>query len=302
MYDYAWFPAMDSDLPETCAFASVCKHHPIHLWDAYESQRLRATYDVADERTMEPTWAISCVLTAAGRVYAGAKDVVRMWELERPGKQLKSWKMPKLGIAACFVVQEEVVVVGFYSGKVVGMQENGKPTFTVNAHKRGVTRVKFSPCGQYLFAGGRMGDDVLAWDIRRLTEEPLWRVPRHARTNQRIDFDVVMSDVFGIVMGTGHSDRDVASFWSVRGSSPSLLGELCPHEATGGPVVNGVSFFRQSEKPKSLFVALATGQRAKHTIASDSSCDEDNCQIKSIVEIKPPQPSPSISTWEIKNI
>jgi telomerase Cajal body protein 1 len=34
VYDYTWFPGTNAADPATCCFASTCRAHPIHLWDA----------------------------------------------------------------------------------------------------------------------------------------------------------------------------------------------------------------------------------------------------------------------------
>ena len=43
VYDYTWFPGMDSSQPETCCFLSSSRDHPIRLWDAYTGT-CRASY------------------------------------------------------------------------------------------------------------------------------------------------------------------------------------------------------------------------------------------------------------------
>lgn len=43
IYDYAWWPHMNSMHPNTCCFVSTSKDQPIHLWDAFNG-KLRASY------------------------------------------------------------------------------------------------------------------------------------------------------------------------------------------------------------------------------------------------------------------
>lgn len=43
IYDYAWYPYMDSSNPATCCFVASSRDHPLHLWDA-NTGTLRATY------------------------------------------------------------------------------------------------------------------------------------------------------------------------------------------------------------------------------------------------------------------
>ncbi len=43
IYDYQWYPYMNSLNPSTCVYASTSRDNPIHLWDAYTGQ-IRTTY------------------------------------------------------------------------------------------------------------------------------------------------------------------------------------------------------------------------------------------------------------------
>ena len=43
VYDFQWYPLMDSSRPETCCLATTSQYQPVHLYDAYDGH-LRATY------------------------------------------------------------------------------------------------------------------------------------------------------------------------------------------------------------------------------------------------------------------
>lgn len=43
IFDFVWYPLMNSQNPATCCFASTAKDQPIHLWDAFDGS-LRASY------------------------------------------------------------------------------------------------------------------------------------------------------------------------------------------------------------------------------------------------------------------
>lgn len=38
VYDFAWYPFMNSSVPESCIFISTSRDHPVHMWDAYNGQ------------------------------------------------------------------------------------------------------------------------------------------------------------------------------------------------------------------------------------------------------------------------
>lgn len=74
VYGYSWYPLMDSDKPETCCFASISRSSPVHLWDAYQSRRLRGSYTLESEFG-EPVWGLS-VSVSDTSVFAGLKSCV----------------------------------------------------------------------------------------------------------------------------------------------------------------------------------------------------------------------------------
>ena len=74
IYDYAWYPQLDSAIPETCCFASLTRNAPIHLWDAFHSNRLRASYSIVREDE-EQSWAVSLSLDSH-QIFAGSKGVI----------------------------------------------------------------------------------------------------------------------------------------------------------------------------------------------------------------------------------
>ena len=43
IYDFLWYPKMNSSNPSSCFFASTCKDQPIKLWDAYTGEK-KETY------------------------------------------------------------------------------------------------------------------------------------------------------------------------------------------------------------------------------------------------------------------
>jgi WD40 repeat protein len=62
VYDYSWYPKMNSTEPATCCFASISKGSPVHLWDAYQNNCLRASYTLKTEQD-EPIWGLSVKLS-----------------------------------------------------------------------------------------------------------------------------------------------------------------------------------------------------------------------------------------------
>lgn len=86
IYDYDWYPAMDSSDPPTCCFISTSRDHPIHLWDAYTGG-LRASYSPFNHLD-EISCAYSCAFDlAGGKIFCGFDRAIRIFDVSRPGRQ-----------------------------------------------------------------------------------------------------------------------------------------------------------------------------------------------------------------------
>lgn len=65
VYDYAWYPFMNSQVPESCIFVSTSRDQPVHMWDAYTGDVRPATsiYDTVWQRSMLLSYRFSNTLT-----------------------------------------------------------------------------------------------------------------------------------------------------------------------------------------------------------------------------------------------
>lgn len=63
--------------------------------------------------------------------------------------------------------------------------------------------MKWSPCGRYLWVGGRSHSEVACWDLRA-TRSRLGGVHRLLNTNQKMTFDI---DPWGKYLATGSQDK-----------------------------------------------------------------------------------------------
>ena len=83
IYDYCWFPSMDSSDPATCCFLSTSRDHPVRLWDAYTGQ-CRGSY-VAYNHLDEVTAAHALSFNpSASHIYCGYDRTIRIFDLSRP--------------------------------------------------------------------------------------------------------------------------------------------------------------------------------------------------------------------------
>ena len=147
IYDYDWYPAMDSSQPLTCCFVSACRDHPVHLWDAYTGD-LRASYTPYNHLD-EVACAYSCAFDlGGGKIFCGFDRAVRIFDLSRPGRQCelrqtsatKKSRTGQRGIISCFAFAPDysgLFAAGSYSGTTVRALLHQRHTHQVSHHHSG---------------------------------------------------------------------------------------------------------------------------------------------------------------------
>lgn len=200
IYDYAWYPHMDSAQPETCCFASSSRDHPVHLWDAYTGS-CRASY-VSYNHLDEVVAANSCAFSLDGqRLYCGFDRAVRIFDVTRPGRQCKLLQTCKSrksragqrGIISCFAFAPDfsgLYAAGSFSG-TTGLYAEGSDGLIVElgGHNGGVTQCTFSHDGLKLYTAARCDGAIHCWDVR-MSCRVLASFQRACPTNQRIGFEL----------------------------------------------------------------------------------------------------------------
>lgn len=202
IYDFCWYPGMNSAVPETCCWLTTRQNGPVQMWDAFDGS-LRCTYrgfNAVDE--MEPALTISFT-SDNSKIIAGYKKVLRTFDVERPGREFVEHKITSP--ATCFATSENLLAVGSWNSAIslYNINETGtyKSIGKLYAHGGGVTHVKFAPDGLRLVSGARKDHRLLVWDIRYY-RQPLNILSRVADTNQRIYFDISPCGKYLVSAGT----------------------------------------------------------------------------------------------------
>ncbi|XP_062994175.1 telomerase Cajal body protein 1 [Elgaria multicarinata webbii] len=261
VYDYCWFPLMNSSDPQTCFIASSSRDNPIHIWDAFCGD-LRATfrpYNHLDELTAAHSL---CFTPDGSQLFCGFDKTVRVFETSRPGRMCENRptfvkKQGQSGIISCiaFSPVQPLYACTSYS-KTVGLysRAEGDLLALLHGHHGGVTHALFSPDGFRLFTGGRKDTEILCWDLRQ-PGDVLFSMCRTVATNQRLYFDL---DPSGNYLLSGNTEG-LVTVWDTTqppSSDPCpVLQPILQFQALQD-CVNGISLH-----PSLPLLASASGQR-----------------------------------------
>lgn len=273
IYDYCWFPHMNSLDPDTCFLASSSRDNPVHVWDAFYGE-VRASfrpYNHLDELTAAHCL---CFSPDGSQLYCGFDKTVRVFHTERPGRDCEERptlvkKQGVSGIVSClsFSPSRALYACGSYSrGAALYCCQDGTPVALLpTRHQGGLTHLLFSPDGNYLYTGGRKDPEIVCWDLRE-PGKVLFSLRRNVTTNQRIYFDLDPSGRFLLSGDTG----GLVSVWDTHCTPYGSSEELQPAHLTfqaHWDCTNGVSVH-----PFLPLLATSSGQR-QFSWPSDSEGD-----------------------------
>ncbi|XP_072033620.1 telomerase Cajal body protein 1-like [Amphiura filiformis] len=279
IYDYCWYPMMNSALPETCCLASISRDHPVHMWDAFTGE-LRCTYrpyNHLDELAVPHSLAFT---PDGSKLYCGFNKVVRVFNTDRPGRdcqqrQTRTKKSGQSGIISCFAMNAYtgLYAAGSYS-KSIGLyeQSSGTSMCILEGQQGGVTHMIFSPDGEKLYSGGRKDNELLCWDLRN-PGVVLYSLVRQGDTNQRMYFDL---DRTGRYLFSGNTDGTV-SVWDTnnppeqQGTSQERVLKPMLNFQAHEDSVNGVSIH-----PHLPLIATSSGQRHFPLPLANMNSDSDS--------------------------
>ncbi|KAH7641489.1 Telomerase Cajal body protein 1 [Dermatophagoides farinae] len=189
IYDYCWYPYMNSLDYATCFLLCCSRDVPIHLWDAYTG-RLFASY-IAEDNVCELVSARSvCFMADGKKILAGYEKFICIFDLSRPGKHGNYiYDIPK-GIISCLSCNDQLFATGSFN-RLIGLYDidTMEHIATLKGHHGGVTHLQLSPDNMRLYSGARKDQEILCWDLRNYGEI-LHIIRRDCPTNQRIYFDV----------------------------------------------------------------------------------------------------------------
>ncbi|XP_056156484.1 telomerase Cajal body protein 1 [Lampris incognitus] len=262
IYDYGWYPKMNSLDPDSCFFASSSRDNPVHVWDAFYGE-VRASfrpYNHLDELTAAHSL---CFTPDGSQLYCGFDKIVRVFYTDRPGRDCEERpttvkKQGQSGIISCFAFSPclSVYACGSYSRSagLYSCQDGSLLALLPTRHRGGLTHLLFSPDGNYLYTGGRKDPEILCWDLRE-PGKVVFSLQRKVATNQRIYFDL---DLSGRYLLSGDTEGMV-SLWDTQTAPPDGNEDLLQPQAqfqAHRDCTNGISIH-----PFMPLLATSSGQR-----------------------------------------
>ena len=228
--------------PSTTLVLSSQRDHPTRLSNALDGSRV-ASYPLINPTTEAYISPYSLLFSRAGTNFVtGSDSLISVFDVSRVGEgptsylptspKRSSGGMGMKGIISALDIDEssDVLAAGTFS-RHVGLYDSGGQgecvgVFCVqgtDADKQiggaGITQLKWSSDGRYLYISERKSNGVMMYDIRKTGQLLGWLMGRTAVTNQRLGVDVVAS-------------QDSTTVWA--GSSDGYIRRwLNPHEYEG---------------------------------------------------------------------
>ncbi|EDQ85406.1 uncharacterized protein MONBRDRAFT_11919 [Monosiga brevicollis MX1] len=275
IYDFAWYPLLQSDFPETCLLFTACRDTTVHSWDAFDGS-LVASYRNYDQYDAI-TGCHSLGLTADGhRLVCGLDTLVHVFDVAVPGRAYGKRKTYRrragcrgiISAIAPFTEDPHRVALGAYGGGASIMDLRTADTAHDWRLSRGVTDLRVAADDLTVLVGLRACPDVLHFDLRQ-PGQPVQRLQRTLASNQKLQLALADQGRIGV---SGGQDGCLYT-WDLHTArrrvdqalgTPTNLNE--PAEAPPAPsvtrhlsdtAINGVSVH-----PWAPLVAVATGQRS----------------------------------------
>jgi len=223
----ASFPFFHLEDPSTTILLSSIRDHPIRLNSALDSTLL-ASYPLVNPTNEKFISPHSLLFATDGTKFlAGSDSLLAVFDSSRPGQEPISWLptgfrrrrlsldsgMTMRGIVSALALDNSsgILAAGTFS-RCVGLYESEGQGGCIGVFRvddtsadksiggRGVTQLRWSSCGRYLYIVERRSDGAMIYDIRKTGQLLSWLEGRKAMTSQRLGVDVAAG------IGEGHQN------------------------------------------------------------------------------------------------
>ena len=211
--DFDWYPWMNESIKGSDLFLTSSKDLPIQLWSSSEGKMICSW--TAKDHLDQVANCLSVSFSPDGKkIVSGGQDKIWLFDTKRPGSNSicdfqtipsKKSKSGQKGLISCLNFRHDdtgIFAAGSFKGSVAiydmrTLSERNSSSYCLfEAHKNGVSQIKFLNDGWSVLTAGRRDKAMKKWDLRMMREtsvdnRPLteYIVDNFARTNQRIYFD-----------------------------------------------------------------------------------------------------------------
>lgn len=214
--DFDWYPWMSSSLSGSDIFLTTSKDLPIQLWSSSEG-KVVCTW-VAKDHLDQIANCLSVSFSPDGQKFvSGGENKLWLFDTNRPGDSAiveyptissKKSKNGQNGLLSCLNFRYDntgVFASGSFKGSIGiydlrSLEQKGPACCIFEAHRAGVSQIKFLDDGWSLITAGRREGVFKKWDLRMLQEVSVPNEPvteffpyDYAKNNQRIFFDTLGS-------------------------------------------------------------------------------------------------------------
>ncbi|KAI9728160.1 MAG: hypothetical protein M1828_004621 [Chrysothrix sp. TS-e1954] len=210
------------------------QEHPVQLINPLStSSEPLASYSWVDSLTEAYKTAASLAFTSTGTHFvAGARDCVACFDLSLSGckpvvqhKTIPSRKMRgffggsgyKGIVSALDISSEGILATGTFTSWIALYGAEGRGELMASwqieeeiddsmARGSGITSLRWSPCGRYLYVASRCCDRIVVYDVRVTGRQLGILTGRKSNTSQRLGFDVVPDGNGGHGIWAGGTD------------------------------------------------------------------------------------------------
>lgn len=287
--------------PNEDVFAATERDAPTTTRRADGDGEVVASYVSVDRRSDEPRAACGLGYVCGGGMLAcGVDGAVDVFDVTRPGRtpatRAETRSRDDLdgggqrGLVSCVdacPTENHLFCAGSYAGGrdaidcgVYDARAEGGRACSWSARGGGVTQVRWSVDGNFIYTASRRSDDILCVDVRN-TLGVVYALKRAARgTNQRIRFDL---EPCGAHLVTGGVDGFVRAF-DLRTGEEVGRTQVSPN----GACVNAVSFHPYScavagSSEKFRRLACVVGERVFVDVSGDDS-DSDVSDVSDAIK------------------
>ncbi|XP_065210193.1 telomerase Cajal body protein 1 [Planococcus citri] len=286
IYDFDWYPIVSPSQYYVLVASSL---GPIHMWDLRTSKS-EASYQMYS--TKDEAVHAHCVTSSLDgqEIYAATSDYIFHFDANRPGRTYdfvstrSHFRRAIISTIALNPIRNSMFAVGTYNNRI-GIYDEAQLLCMLYGHTKGITYLKFSPNGTFLFSGVRGEKEIICWDLRN-PGTALYKLNRAVKTQQRIYFDLTAD---GKYIVSGSTNGDILVWNTLLPPVDDTLEPICTFKAHED-CANGISINKQVP-----IIATVSGQYHDNESSRLFYDSEDEYQ-----PVDYPKIENSLKLWHVK--